>query len=117
MHNSTEADLDENNTTSFYTFNKIKNNNTKDYQTINALFNGSLKAYSDRHPVSVITLKDLSPETIAEFIELKHFETIYTGMLLRNLKNNKTQQNEPLQEVIQPHVGIYKAEVNKILGK
>ena len=79
------------------------------------MFNGSLKAYSDRHPVSVITLKDLSPESIAEYVELKHFETIYTGMLLRAMKNDKTSENQPLKEVVQPHVGIYKAEVNKIL--
>lgn len=117
LHNSTEADLDENNTSSFYTFNRIKNNNSDDYKIANALFNGSLKAYSDKHPVSVIELKDLSPESIAEYIELKHFETIYTGMLLRKIKNNETPINAPLQEVIQPHVGIYKTEVNKILGK
>lgn len=117
LHNSTEADLDENNITSFYTFNRVKNNNSKDYQITNALFNGSLKAYSDRHPVSVITLKDLTPESIAEFIELKHFETIYTGMLLRKIKNKDEQNVEILPEVQQPHVGIYKAEVNKILEK
>ena len=115
LHNSTEADLDEANNSSFYTFNKIKNNGSSDYKIANALFNGSLKAYSDRHPVSVITLKDLSPESIAEYVELKHFETIYTGMLLRAMKNDKTSENQPLKEVVQPHVGIYKAEVNKIL--
>lgn len=117
LHNSTEADLDEGNTTSFYTFNAVKNADTQDYKVINALFNGSLKAYSDRHPVSVVSLKDLSVESIANFIELKHFETLYTGMMLRDKLNLSAQRSEILPEVLQPHVGIYKAEVNKILEK
>jgi len=117
LHNSTEADLDEANNTSFYTFTRAKNKGSAEYKVSNALFNGSLKAYSDRHPVSVVELKDFSPENIADFIELKHFETLYTGMLLRKLKNVNEEKFEVLPEVLQPHVGIYKAEVNKILNK
>ena len=119
LHNSTESDLDEGNTTSFYTFNAIKNNGSEAYKSYNALLNGSLKAYCQRHPVSLVQLKDLSPESIAEFIELKHFETIYTGMMLRamnNTQNNKAEKPETLPEVLQPHVNIYKKEVNKILN-
>lgn len=125
LHNSTEADLDEGNTTSFYTFNTIKNDGTKKYKLSDSLIKGSLKAYSDRHPVSVVSLKDLSPESIAHYIELKHFETMYTGMILRaindktNVKNSQNneaeKQPEVLPEVLQPHVKIYKDEVNKIL--
>ena len=81
------------------------------------MFNGSLKAYSDRHPVSVIELKDLSPESIAKFVELKHFETMYTGMMLRSLKNASQTRPDILPEVEQPHVKIYKKEVEKILNK
>lgn len=114
LHNSTESDLDEGNTTSFYTFNTVKHDNDKKHKLANALFNGSLKAYSERHPVSVISLKNLSPDSIAEFIELKHFETMYTGMMLRQLISGKAC-TDVLNEVIQPHVGIYKKEVNKIL--
>ena len=117
LHNSTEADLDESNTNSFYTFNTIQNNNSSDYKLYNALVKGSLKAYSDRHPVSVITLKDLSADSIAEFIELKHFETIYTGMILRAVQNKNNAQPEILPEVLQPHVNIYKNEVNRILDR
>lgn len=121
LHNSTEADLDEGNTTSFYTFNTIKNDGTKKYKLFDALVQGSLKAYSDRHPVSVVSLKDLSPESIAEFIELKHFETMYTGMILRSINDaagdetKAEKQPDVLPEVLQPHVKIYKDEVNKIL--
>lgn len=119
LHNSTESDLDEDNTTSFYTFNSVKNDGTEPYKAYNALLNGSLKAYAAVHPVSQIELKDFSPEAVAEFIELKHFETIYTGMLLRAMKNtanNKTEKPDRLPEVLQPHVNIYKKEVNKILN-
>ena len=116
LHNSTEADLDEGNTTSFYTFNAIKDDGSDKYKLYDALINGSLKAYSDRHPVSLVTLKDLSVDSIAEFIELKHFETIYTGMMLRAVLNKDSALPEILPEVLQPHVNIYKNEVNKILN-
>ena len=114
LHNSTESDLNAGNKTSFYTFNTLKNDGSNDYKVYNALVNGALKAYSQRHPVSVIALKNLSPDAIAEFVELKHFETMYTGMLLRNLKGEANPAVLP--EVEQPGVKIYKEEVNKILN-
>lgn len=117
LHNSTESDLDEGNTTSFYTFNRVKNNGSADYKVANALFDGSLKAYSDRNPVSVVELKDFSPESIARFVELKHFETMYTGMMLRAQNAKNVENVEVLPEVEQPHVKIYKKEVEKILNK
>ena len=89
LHNSTESDLDSGNKTSFYTFNKLKNNRSEAYKSYNALIDGSYKSYSERHPVSVIELKDLSPESIGEFVELKHFEAMYTVMMLRNLVGEK----------------------------
>ncbi|MBS4760063.1 MAG: hypothetical protein KHX03_05145 [Clostridium sp.] len=113
LHNSTESDLDKDNTTSFYTFNTLKNNDTQEYKAYNALIKGSYKAYSSQHPVSIIELNDLSPESIGEYIELKHFETIYTGMLLRTAKGEKHPQILP--EVLQPNVSIYKNEVKQIL--
>lgn len=118
LHNSTEADLDSGNTTSFYTFNTIKNDGTKKYKLNNSLIEGSLKAYSDRHPVSVVALKDLSPESIAEYVELKHFETMYTGMILRKLteKTKGEKQSDVLPEVLQPSVNIYKDEVKKLMN-
>lgn len=119
LHNSTEADLDEGNTTSFYTFNAVKNTGSETYKAYNALLNGSLKAYSERHPLSLVELKDFSPESIGEFVELKHFETMYTGMMLRALKpeeKGKTPEKpDVLPEVLQPNVNIYKKEVNSIL--
>lgn len=113
LHNSTEADLDKGNNSAFYTFNTVKNPLTPEYKAYNALIKGSLKAYCDRHPVSLIEIKDFSPESIGEFVELKHFEAMYTGMLLRNAKNIETK--DVLPEVTQPNVKIYKDEVQKLL--
>ena len=53
---------------------------------------------------------------IARFIELKHFETLYTGNMLRYQKGNITPKNEAVPEVLQPNVEIYKKEVKKALN-
>lgn len=113
LHNSTESDLDAGNKTSFYTFNTIKNSGASPYKAYNALIDGSFKAYSQRHPVSKITLKDLSPASIGEFVEMKHFEAMYTGMLLRTVRGEK--HPPVLPEVLQPNVKIYKDEVEKLI--
>ena len=68
------------------------------------------------HPVSVIELKDLSLTTIAKFIELKHFETLYTGNILRQLDKDITAEDVALPEVLQPNVEIYKKEVRKAMA-
>ena len=56
-------------------------------------------------------MKDFSPESIARFIELKHFETLYTGNMLRRGKGNITDKSSALPEVLQPNVEKYKKEV------
>lgn len=111
LHYNAESDLDPNNKDSFYTFVYVK---TDDKPT-NALMGGAMAAYKAQHPVSEIVLSDLSVESIASFIELKHFETLYTGNILRQKSGSKTPQNEPMPEVIQPNVEIYKKEVKKNL--
>lgn len=111
LHYNAESDLDPNNKDSFYTFVYVK---TDDKPTV-ALMSGAMTAYKKQHPVSEIVLKDLSPESIARFIELKHFETLYTGNMLRQKAGNVTPLNEPMPEVIQPNVEIYKKEVKKVL--
>lgn len=111
LHYNAESDLDANNKNSFYTFVYVK---PQDKAT-SSLLNGAISAYSAQHPVSKIELKDLSPESIARFVELKHFETLYTGNMLRQKKGDITHQDKPLPEVIQPNVEIYKKEVKKVL--
>lgn len=112
LHYNAESDLDPANKDSFFTFIYVK---TDDVPT-NALMNGAMTAYKAQHPVNEIVLKDLSVESIARFIELKHFETLYTGNMLRQKAGNVTPADEPMPEVIQPNVEIYKKEVKKILA-
>ncbi len=115
LHYAAESDLDAANKTSFYTFTTLGNKGSKEYKPYNAIVEGVIQAYSGMHPVSEIKMKDLSPEAIAEYIELKHFETVYTGMLLRSA--NGEAHPEVLPEVLQPNVEIYKKEVKKAMQK
>lgn len=122
LHYNAESDLDKNNKDSFYTFVYVKPNQS-DLNT-RAVLEGVVAAYSKLHPVSQIELKDLSPESIARLIELKHFETLYTGNMLRqkesniySLKLTETPKTEALPEVLQPNVEIYKKEVNAAFSK
>lgn len=112
LHYNAESDLDPNNKDSFYTFIYVKTND----KATNALMGGAMKAYEAQHPVSKIVLKDLSPESIARFIELKHFETLYTGNMLGQKAGRAIPADKPLPEVIQPNVEIYKKEVKKNLA-
>lgn len=112
LHYNAEADLDVANKDSFFTFVYVKT----DDKTTNAVLKGVISAYSNMHPVSVIEMDNLKLATIAQFIELKHFETLYTGNILRRKENNITSQNEALCEVLQPNVEIYKKEVKKAMA-
>lgn len=111
LHYITEADLDDSNRNSFYTFVSVKSSD----KTSSALLNGAIKAYSAQHPVSMIELKDLSPESVARFVELKHFETLYTGNMLRQQAGDVTPADKALPEVTQTNVNKYKNEVKKVL--
>lgn len=112
LHYNAESDLDPNNKDSFFTFIYVKT----DDKFTNALMNGAMTAYKAQHPVNEIVLKDLSVESIARFIELKHFETLYTGNILRQKLNIPIAEGSAMPEVLQPNVEIYKKEVKKILG-
>lgn len=109
LHYNAESDLAPGNNYSAYTIVNVKPDNDK---KLNAVISGVVEAYAKQHPVSHIQLDNLSPETIAKFIELKHFETIYSGMLLRPQDSLKP---DVLPEVLQPNVEKYKKEVKKLL--
>jgi len=113
LHYNAEADLDINNKDSFFTFVYVKTND----KTMNAVMEGVISAYSAQHPVNKIVLNDLSIKSIARFIELKHFETLYTGIILRAQDGNVTPSDIALDEVLQPNVEKYKKEVKKALAK
>lgn len=107
LHYNAEADLDEANTDSYYTFVYPK----AEDKTTNAVIKGVTAAYKAQHPVAQIELKDFGPESIARFIELKHFETLYTGNMLRRNNGNVTPKETAVPEVLQPNVEKYKKEV------
>ncbi len=113
LHYNAEADLDKFNKDSFYTFINVKT----DDATTNAVLTGVKAAYGAQHPISEIELDDLSPKSIGRFIELKHFETLYTGNILRRVEGNITEKENALPEVLQPNVEIYKKEVRKAMGQ
>ena len=112
LHYNAEADLDSNNKDSFFTFVYVSPQD----KVTNAVLTGVISAYSSMHPVSVVELKDLSLTTIAKFIEFKHFETLYTGNILRQLEGDITSEDVALPEVLQPNVEIYKKEVRKAMA-
>jgi len=113
LHYNAEADLDEDNKDSFFTFVNYKNTD----KVTNAILEGVVTAYSAQHPVSRIILDDLKLDSIAHFIELKHFETIYTGNILRRELGIVTPLDVAMPEVLQPNVEKYKAEVRKAMAK
>jgi len=109
LHYNAESDLAPGNNYSAYTMVNVKPGDDK---KLDAVVTGVVKAYTAQHPVSHIQLDNLTPETIAKYIELKHFETIYTGMLLRP---QDAPAPEVLPEVLQPNVEKYKKEVKKLI--
>ncbi len=111
LHYNAEADLDVNNKDSFFTFVYAKT----DDKTTNAVLSGVISAYSNMHPVCVVETDGFDLESVAWLIELKHFETLYTGNILRRKEGNITPANEAMAEVLQPNVEIYKKEVKKAL--
>ena len=113
LHYNAEADLDDANKDSFFTFVSVKS----DDKVTNAVLDGVVTAYSAQHPVSTVTLNDLSLETIAQFVEFKHFETLYTGNILRREVGDITPAGVAFPEVLQPNVEKYKAEVRKAMAK
>jgi glucose-6-phosphate isomerase len=113
LHYNAEADLDSANKDSFFTFVYV----TPQEKVTKAVLTGVVSAYSNMHPVSVVELKDLSLTTLAEFIEFKHFETLFTGNILRQLEGNITSEDVAFPEVLQPNVEIYKKEVRKAMAE
>ena len=112
LHYNAEADLDVNNKDSFYTFVSVRS----DDKIANAVLAGVTTAYGAQHPISIIELPSLDVEDVANFIELKHFETLYTGNILRRTMGDVTSMDVAMPEVLQPNVEIYKKEVKKALA-
>lgn len=94
--------------------------NRKNYNTVMTIMDPSIssnyrtytkaiaKTYNETTPLKVEILEvegdKIKPEAIGEYIQSKHFETAYTGMLRRKIAQDK----EKLPEVLQPSVETYK---------
>ena len=67
--------------------------------------------YSETTPLKMEILavenNAIKPETIGEYLQTKHFETVYTGILRRMVKSNAPKPLV-LPEVLQPSVETYK---------
>lgn len=68
-----------------------------------------IASYAEKVPVEMEILQvennAIKPESIGEYVQAKHFEIVYTGMLRRQAK---AQMPDKLPEVFQSHVEVYK---------
>lgn len=68
-----------------------------------------LKSYAEKVPVEMEILdienNAIKPESIGAYVQAKHFETVYLGMLRRN---TILEKSEKLPEVFQSNVEVYK---------
>ena len=115
MHYATEGHFNPDNRSSYNTILTIKGQNGKNnYATYTEAI---AKTYNETTPLQLEILEvagegeSLKPETIGEYIQSKHFETAYMGMLRREVKLDKSVEknfDKPIDEVIQPSVETYK---------
>ena len=74
------------------------------------------KTYSETTPLKIEILEvegdHIKPEAIGEYIQSKHFETVFMGMLRReaefSLMKKYKKQPDKLPEGVQPSVETYK---------
>lgn len=117
MHYGTEGQYNPNNRKSYNTVMTIMNPNIS--ENYNTYTKAIAQTYNETTPLKMEILDvesdRIQPEAIGEYIQTKHFETVYMGMLRREVSNslmNKMNKNikhpEKLPEVIQPSVETYK---------
>jgi len=117
MHYGTEGQFNPSNRDKYNTVMTVLNPN------ISANYNTYTKAiaqtYNETTPLKMEILDvegdKIKPEAIGEYIQTKHFETVYMGMLRREATggimdklSKNLQRPEKLPEVIQPSVETYK---------
>lgn len=124
MHYGAEADFDPRN--KYNITNTVFNSlGIKGFKNANEYSNSIANTYSEHGPTSIEMLdiegNGLAPETIGAYAQMKHFETIYKGMLRREVVSQyqlpkKADLSEAIPEVLQPSVEIYKNKL-KVAGK
>ena len=117
MHYGTEGQYSPNNRKKYNTVMTIMNPNIS--ENYNTYTKAIAKTYNETTPLKMEILDvesdKIQPEAIGEYIQTKHFETVYMGMLRREVaeklakKLGKTvPRPEKLPEVVQPSVETYK---------
>ncbi|MGN0006176.1 MAG: hypothetical protein ACI37Z_09450 [Candidatus Gastranaerophilaceae bacterium] len=109
MHYATEGHFSPQNRTKYNTIMTIMTPNIS--QNYSKYTSAIALTYSETTPVKIEILpienNAIKPESIGEYIQTKHFETVYTGMLRRAVQN-KSANIEKLPEILQPSVETYK---------
>jgi hypothetical protein len=109
MHYSTEGHFSPQNRDKYNTIMTIMNPNIA--ANYNKYVGAIAMTYAETAPVKVEVLaienNAIKPESIGEYIQTKHFETIYMG-ILRRLVSSQNTRPDVLPEVLQPSVETYK---------
>lgn len=110
MHYATEGHFSPQNRDKYNTVMTIMQPNISD--NYKKYISAIAMTYSETTPLKIEILdveqNAIKPETIGEYLQTKHFETIYTGILRRLVKENNSVKPLVLPEVLQPSVETYK---------
>lgn len=114
MHYATEGQFDPANRKSYNTvMTTMKSSNllTNYLVNYNKYTSAIAQTYNETTPLTIEKLEvqdnKISPEAIGRYIQSKHFETVYEGMLRRQVAG-VTPPEGALPEVLQPSVETYK---------
>lgn len=113
MHYATEGQFSPNNRDKYNTVMTIMNQNIS--QNYKRYTDAIAATYSETTPTKLeildvdINNSGIKPETIGEYIQTKHFETVFMGMLRREVEEHESNKEiKQLPEILQPSVETYK---------
>jgi hypothetical protein len=115
MHYATEGQFSPENRKSYNTVMTIINPGVS--SNYNKYTSAIADTYNETTPLNIEKLdvegSRIKPEAIGQYIQSKHFETVYMGMLKRQSVNSPAPQTSALPEVLQPSVETYKNKFKK----
>ncbi len=111
MHYATEGQFSPENRDKYHTIMTVMNQNIS--QNYKRYTDAIAATYNETTPTKLEILDvengAVKPESIGEYIQTKHFETVYMGMLRREIaKPNSNKAFSQLPEILQPAVETYK---------
>ena len=109
MHYATEGHFSPNNRDKYNTIMTVMNPEISD--NYNRYIGAIAETYAETTPLKMEILEvennAIKPEAIGEYIQTKHFETVYTG-IVRRMEQDAYVVPERLPEILQPSVETYK---------